>query len=145
MAIYEVQFDLNDEQGRSTKRNLLVDAVDEATAITQIGLMQANLELISKCGVDNATYRRSIGFVSAPGAGSNVDAGSTYRWDTPLVINPTTGIPDPEEATKDGQGGIDLGDVGVAAFVDLFVSGAWRVNRNVPTQPTGVLAATLDV
>lgn len=146
MAIYNVTFTFVDEQGRSTSRQLLTDQADEAALITEADLMVAVLNGLSKANVSEYTYRRTQVQAGSPGVGSNVDAGMTFKWDSPLAINPTSQIPDPEDAIKDGQGGIDLADLLVTAYTDKYIGvGTWRLNVNNPTQPTAVLSAKLDI
>jgi hypothetical protein len=145
MAIYEVQMHYLDEQGRTKTGNFIADVADEAALLTAASTFHTTLLTLTKAAVPFYDYRRRVAPGGSPAAGSNLDAGFTIRWDTPLAINPTTKIPDPEEAIKDGQGGIDLTDLDVDAFVALFTAGVWRVNRNTPTQPTAVIKATLDI
>lgn len=145
MAIYEVTYTFIDEQGRTTDRLLLTDQADEAALLTEAGLMKDVLQAFSKSAILKYAYRRVVQVNGTPGAGSNIDAGATFSWASPLVIDPVSKVPDPEEAAKDGTGGIDLTATIVDDYVQKYLAGSWRLNRNNPTQPTAVTAATLDV
>jgi hypothetical protein len=144
MAIYEVDYKFVDAQGRSTHRLLIIDAADEDEVITEADTQKDVLLGMSKCGIVSYDYRRRVAVNAAAAAGSNIDAGATFLWDTTLTINPTSQLPDPEEAAKDGQGGIDLAAGIVTAYTTSYTAGPWRLNRNVPTQPDAVLSGSLD-
>lgn len=144
MAIYEVTYQFIDEQGRSTDRLLLVDEPDEAALLTAAAAMATVLNDLSQCGIQQYDYRRRVSVGDTPGAGSNIDPGATFSWVTTLNIDPTSQIPNPIDAAKDGQGNIDLTNAQVVAYTSAFISGNWRLNRNVPTQPSAVKKATLD-
>ena len=144
MAIYAVTFIIEDEQGRSTSREVLHDVADEATLLTDAALMATDLAGMTKCGIQSYTYRRSVSVLTAPGAGSNIDAGATFKFNSALPISPTVKVPDPVEAIKDGQGGIDLAAALVVAWFANYNPGTCRVNANNPTQPTSIATGTLD-
>ncbi len=144
MADYEVTYKLNDEQGRETTRMVIIDAVDEAAMLTAAAAFNLVIQPMTKCGVLSYAYRRVVDVNHAPDAGSNIDPGGTYRWLSALQITPTTQLPDPVEAIKDGQGGIDLADLLVIAYAAEYTAGALRVNRNTPTQPTALESGSLD-
>lgn len=145
MAIYNVSFTIQDEQGRSTARTWPVDVVDEAALLVTAADFAVKIQAITQSGLIKYDYRRTVQVNNTPGVGSNIDAGWTLSWDTPLTINPVSKIPDPIEAAKDGAGNIDLTQADIAAWVDEFLVDEWRVNANQPTQPTAVIKATLDV
>lgn len=144
MAIYVVSFEYLDEQQRSVTRQMLFDETDEAALLTTLATVQTALAGLSKCAVPAYTYSRTVSPGGSPGAGSNVDAGATFTWNSALPISPVSKVPDPEEAAKDGQGGVDLSAGIVTAYTDLFLSGTARLNRNNPTQPTAVKTAKID-
>lgn len=144
MAIYVLKYDFLDQDGRETSRQLLADAADETALLAAASTMHTSLLTLSKCAVPTYSYTQVVAPGGSPGSGSNIDAGATFRFNTTLPINPTFNLPDPEEAIKAGSGVIDLTNVDVAAWIALFTSGPWRLNRNVPTQPSGVLSAKLD-
>jgi hypothetical protein len=144
MAIYVVNFEIKDEQQRSTNREVLFDVADEATLLTNAALHATDLAAMTKCGIQQYTYRRTVSVLTAPGAGSNIDAGATFRFNSALAISPTVKVPDPVEAIKDGQGGIDLLDVIVTDWFANYNPGTAVVNINNPTQPTSIDAGTLD-
>jgi len=145
MAIYEVTYTFQDSQGRSSDRLLIADVADEAALLTTCSAMLSALQAISKSGVLKYTYRRVVAVNEAGDADSNLDAGATFTWYSPLTIDPTSKIPDPVEGIKDGQGGIDLTAATVITYYELYTIGPWRLNRNVPTQPTSVKRAVLDI
>ncbi len=144
MAIYVVDYTLQDEQGRHTSRNVIFDVADEATLLTNAALHATDLQAMTKCGILDYTYRRTVAVDTAGGAGSNIDAGATFLFATPLTIDPSVKVPDPVEAIKDGQGGIDLTDVIVTAWFANYQPGTARVNLNTPTAPTAIRRGTLD-
>lgn len=144
MAIYAVTFVIEDEQGRDTNREVLFDVADEATLLVDAAAFLTDYQAMMKAGVQTYTYRRGVSVLNAPGVGSNIDAGATFRFDSALPISPTVKVPDPVEAIKDGQGGIDLTDLIVTAWFANYQPGTARVNINNPTQPTSMAAGTLD-
>jgi len=144
MAIYAVTFAIDDEQGRSTNREVLFDVADEAALLVDAAAFLTVYQALMKSGVQSYTYRRSVSVVNAPAAGSNIDAGATFKFNSALPISPTVKVPDPVEAIKDGQGGIDLADVLVTAWFAKYQPGTARVNINNPTQPTSMATGTLD-
>lgn len=144
MADYVVRFKIQDEQGRTTNREILFDAADEAALIAAAALYETDYQALMKSAIVEYTYSRTVDVGNSPAAGSNIDAGFTVRWDTPLVVNPTTAVPDPVEAIKDGQGGIDIADILMTDWFANYDPGSTRVNINAFVQPTAILSATLD-
>ncbi len=144
MAIYAVTFVIEDEQARSTNREVLFDVADEAALLTDAALMATDLQAMTKSGIQSYTYRRTVSVLNAAGAGSNIDAGATFKFNSALAIAPTVKVPDPVEAIKDGQGGIDILDVIVTNWFANYTPGTARVNINNPTEPTSIATGTLD-
>ncbi len=144
MPIYALTFKFEDDEGRSTGREVLFNVADEAALLTAAGLMETDLQAMSNCGIQSYTYRRSVDVSNAPAAGSNIDPGATFRFNSALPISPTVKIPDPVAAIKDGQGGIDLGDALVIAWFANYNPGSCVVNITNPTQPTSIDQGTLD-
>lgn len=144
MAIYAVTFQIQDEQGRSTNREVLFSVADEATLLTNAALFVTDYQAMMKSGVQSYTYRRTVDVSNSPAAGSNIDAGATFKFNSALAISPTVKVPDPVEAIKDGQGGIDLSDVIVTDWFANYNPGTAVVNINNPTQPASIATGTLD-
>ncbi len=144
MAIYIVTFVIMDEQNRTTNREVIFDVADETTLLTDAALMLADYQPMMKSGIQSYTYRRTVSVLNAAAAGSNIDAGATFKFISALPISPTVKTPDPVEAIKDGQGGIDLADAIVTAWFANYQPGTARVNINNPTQPTAIATGTLD-
>lgn len=144
MPIYAVTWQFEDDEGRSTGREVLFNVADEAALLTAAGLMETDLQAMSNCGIQKYTYRRSVDVSNAPAAGSNIDPGATFRFNSALPISPTVKVPDPVAAIKDGQGGIDLGDALVIAWFANYNPGDCVVNISNPTQPTSIDQGTLD-
>ena len=144
MALYAVTFQIEDEQGRKTGREVLFEVADEAALLVSAGLHETDLQALMKSGIQSYTYRRTVDVSNAPAAGSNIDAGATFRFNSTLPISPTVKVPDPVEAVKDGQGGIDLGDALVVAWFANYNPGDAVVNITNPTQPTSMAQGTLD-
>lgn len=145
MAIYDVTYYYRDELGTVVTRSLLADVADEAALLTAAGAMAGLIGPITKCEIVKYSYRREVDVADTFDAGSNVDAGMRIKWDTTLSTAPVTRVPDPIDAIKLPGRAIDTGHIDVAAFIAAFTGGVWRVNSTLPTQPTGVLAATVDV
>lgn len=145
MAIYAVSFTILDEQGRSTNREILFDVADEAALLTAASTYATAYQALMKSAIQSYTYRRSVTVGNTPAAGSNIDAGFTVLWSTSLAVDPTTKVPDPVEAIKDGQGGIDITDALMTTWFALYNPGSARVNINNPQQPASIRRATLDV
>jgi len=144
MPVYECNFKFQDSEGRTTNRQVLFSVADEAAVLTALSGAATAIAGITKCAIPEYSYRRTVAAAIAGAAVSNIDAGSTFVWDTTLPIAPTTKIPDPEDAIKDGQGGIDLTDALVLAYTNLYVTGDAVLNRNSPVTASGVRSATLD-
>ena len=144
MAIYAVQFSIMDEQGRATNREVLFDEVDETALLAGLALFTPVYQALMKSGIQSYTYRRSVDVSNVPAAGSNIDSGFTALWSTSLPVDPTTKVPDPVEAIKDGQGSINLLDPLMVAWFAEYNPGDARVNINNPQQPASIRRATLD-
>lgn len=144
MPIYTATFVILDEQARSTNREVLFDVADETALLAAAATFATAYQAMMKSGIQSYTYRRSVSVLNAPAAGSNIDAGATFKFNSALPISPTVKVPDPVEAIKDGQGGIDLADIIVTAWFALYQPGTARVNINNPTQPTSIATGTLD-
>lgn len=144
MAIYAVTFEIEDEQGRSTSREVLFSVADETALLAAAALMETDLQAMMKSGIQKYTYRRTVDVSNSPAAASNIDAGATFKFASALAIDPTIKVPDPVEAIKDGQGGIDLTDALTIAWFANYNPGDCVVNINNPTQPTSILTGTLD-
>lgn len=142
--LYAVTWQIMDEENRTTNREVLFEVVDEAALLTAAALMLTDLQAITKSGIQSYTYRRSVDVSNVPAAGSNIDAGATFRFNSALPISPTVKIPDPVDAIKDGQGGINLADALVIAWFANYNPGDCVVNITNPTQPTSIAAGTLD-
>ncbi len=144
MPIYAVTFQIMDEEQRTTSREVLFNVVDETALLTAAALMETDLQAMTKSGIQSYTYRREVVVSNSPGAGSNIDPGATFRFASALPIAPTVKIPDPVDAIKDGQGGIDLAQALVVAWFANYNPGDCVVNITNPTQPTGMIQGTLD-
>jgi hypothetical protein len=144
MAIYTVSVLIQDEQGRQTNREVLFDETDEASLLARLVIFIPAYQAVMKSGIVQYAYRREVAVNNVPAAGSNIDAGASVLWNTSLTIDPTTKFPDPVEAIKDGQGGIDLSSVEMIAWANEYLVETARVNSNNPTQPTSIRRATLD-
>jgi len=144
MAIYRVNISIGDEQGRIVSREVLFDELNETALLVTLGIYIAAYQALTQSGIISYTYSRAVQVNNAPGVGSNIDAGFTTLWATPLPIDPTTKVPDPVETIKDGQGGILIGSIPMLAWFATYQPGTARVNINNPQQPTAIRRATLD-
>lgn len=144
MAIYKVTIRMQDEQGRITNRDVLFDVADEAALLTDAATYVTAYQAMTKLGVESYAYSRSVAVNEVPDAGSNVDPGATFTFNSALPIDPTVKVPDPVEAIKDGSGAIDLTDAIVTTWFAVYQPGTARVNLNNPTQPTSIRRGILD-
>lgn len=144
MAIYSVNFRLVDEQARTTSRTVVFDSADETALLAAAALHATDLQAMSKCGLVEYAYTRVVDVSEAAAAGSNIDAGATFGFETALAINPVVTVPDPVEAIKDGQGGIDLTDLIVTDWFANYNPGEARVNINNPVVPSAINYGSLD-
>lgn len=144
MSIYVLSISVMDEQGRSTTREVLFDEADETALLASLAIYIPAYQALSKSGVQSYSYRRSVLVNNVPAAGSNIDAGFTTLWDTGLVVDPSTKVPDPVEVIKDGQGGILIGSAQMLAWFATYQPGTARVNINSPQQPTAIRRSVLD-
>lgn len=144
MATYAVTFQIMDIENRTTNREVLFEVADETALLAAAALHATDLEAMMKSAIQTYTYRRTVSVLNTPAAGSNIDAGATFRFNSALPISPTVKVPDPVDAIKDGQGGIDLADALVVAWFANYNPGDAVVNITNPTQPTSIAAGTLD-
>lgn len=144
MAIYAVTFQIKDEEGRPTSREVLFNVADETALLAAAALHEPDLQGLMKSGIQSYTYRRTVDVSNTPAAGSNIDAGATFRFNSTLPISPTVKVPDPVDAIKDGQGGIDLANALVTAWFANYNPGSAVVNITNPTQPTSIAQGSLD-
>lgn len=145
MAIYQAKFTYVDEQGNDVSRAIVYDVADESALLTAVAADLPKLRALTKSAIVKWAYSKTTKLVDTPDAGSNVDAGCTATWDAPpLTTSPTSKVPDPKEAIKDGQGGIDLTNAAVIAYLDMFLTGSARLNLTLPTQPTSIIRFTID-
>lgn len=144
MAIYAVTFQIMDEENRTTSREVLFSVADETALLAAAALHETDLQAMMKSGIQSYTYRRTVDVSNAPAASSNIDAGATFRFNSTLPIAPTVKVPDPVDAIKDGQGGIDLANALVIAWFANYNPGDAVVNITNPTQPTSVAQGSLD-
>lgn len=144
MALYAVTFQVMDEENRTTNREVLFEVADETALLAAAALHETDLQAMMKSGIQSYTYRRTVSVLNAAGAGSNIDAGATFRFNSPLPISPSVKVPDPVDAIKDGQGGIDLSDALVIAWFANYNPGDAVVNITNPTQPTSIAQGVLD-
>lgn len=144
MALYAVTFQIADEENRTTNREVLFEVADETALLAAAALHETDLQALMKSGIQSYTYRRTVSVLNAAAAGSNIDAGATFRFNSPLPISPTVKVPDPVDAIKDGQGGIDLSDALVIAWFANYNPGSAVVNITNPTQPTSIAQGVLD-
>lgn len=144
MSLYVVTYQIQDEQGRSTSREVLFEVADETALLAAAALHNTDLQAMTQSGIQSYQYRRTIDVSNVPGAGSNIDAGATFRFNSTLPISPTVKVPDPVEAIKDGQGGMDLTQALVVAWFENYNPGPAVVNITNPTQPASIAQGTLD-
>jgi len=144
MPLYATNFVFEDEQGRTTARDILFIVADETALLAAAALMETDLQAMTQCGIQKYTYRREVGVSNAPGAGSNIDPGATFRFNSALPIAASVKVPDPVEAIKDGQGGIDLANGLVTAWFANYNPGDCVINITNPTQPDAMVQGTLD-
>lgn len=144
MPIYAVTFQIQDEEQRTTNREVLFNVADETALLVATGLFETDYQAMMKSAIISYTYRRSVDVSNSPAAGSNIDAGATFRFNSALPISPTVKVPDPVDAIKDGQGGIDLSDALVVAWFANYNPGDCVVNISNPTQPSGMAQGSLD-
>ena len=144
MPTYPTTYQILDEEQRVTNREVLFIVADEAALIVAADAHAVDLQAMMKAGIQSYTYRRTVDVSNVPAAGSNIDAGATFRFNAPLPISPTVKVPDPVDAIKDGQGGIDLANGLVTAWFANYNPGDAVVNITNPTQPTSMAKGTLD-
>lgn len=144
MAIYATTFQIQDEENRTTSREVLFSVADEATLLTNLALFATDYQAMMKSGIQSYTYRRTVDVSNSPAAGSNIDAGATFRFNSTLPIAPTVKVPDPVDAIKDGQGGMDLANSIITDWFANYNPGTAVVNITNPTQPTSMAQGTLD-
>jgi len=144
MPIYATTFQIQDEQGRTTNREILFDVADETALLAAAAAFETDYQAMMQSGIQSYTYRRTVDVSNAAGAGSNIDAGATFAFNSTLPISPTVKVPDPVAAILDGQGGVDLTDALVIAWFANYNPGDVVTNISNPTQPTSIKSGTLD-
>lgn len=144
MPFYFGKYYFEDDDQRTTTREVLYESADEAAVLAAMAAHLPDIQAMTNLGVVKYSYTRVVNVNEAPAAGSNIDPGATFLWETALNIDPTNQIPDPVDSIKNGEGGIDLTNATVIAWADNWLSGEARLNRNVFTQPTALKKGTLD-
>lgn len=142
---FQVRFSWLDGQGRTKGQTITTTAATIALALTDIADYAAKFAVISDGGLADVLISiKNADDAIVAGAGSNVDVGATFQFQTPSQGKKIMRLPMIKLALVSG-GEVNLADLGVVAWTDLFLTaGAWRLNNDNPTFQTAVLKGTLD-
>lgn len=141
-----VTFTFTDDNGRSTTRQFTTTSTTLADAITDVADFATKADLIFDSGLAGVVItQKDIAADYAALALSNIDEGATFQVTADDGFKYNIKIPIPTATIRVGGGALDLTDVNVIAFMDLFKTGGkWRVNNRTPTFVVTVDKGLLD-
>lgn len=139
-----INYTLEDSEGRQTARS--VDIADQATLVDYqavVTAFSAALAAVTDLECVKISFEEFTADTFAGEAVSNVDEGATFvaELDTTPMRKAVHRLPDPIDAARDGQGGIDLANASIAAYLALWTSGVTYLlaYQNVDTWVKGSL------
>lgn len=121
-----INYTLEDSEGRQTARSVEIATqatlVDYAAVVTAFS---AALAAVTDLACVKISYEIHTADTFAGEAVSNVDEGGTFvaELDTTPMRKAVHKLPDPIDAARDGQGGIDLDNASIAAYLALWTTG----------------------
>ena len=124
MPIYNVGLTLKDAYNRTTRRSFKFDDLTLAGAVINVGLFVTAYQDITELQVVESRLTDVQTYAGAPGAGSNIDEGATFRaaLDTPNKYA-SISVPGIIAAARGPNGVIDMTDADIVTWVGFYESG----------------------
>ena len=142
MPIYQVGLTLKDAYNRTTRRSFKFDDLTLAGAVINVGLFVTAYQAISELQVVESRLTDVITYAGAPGAGSNIDEGATFRaaLDTPNKYA-SISVPGIIAAARGPNGVIDMTNADIVTWVGFYESGLVTASdaETVTTIESGML------
>jgi len=142
MPIYNVSLTLKDAYNRTTRRSFKFDDLTLAGAVINVGLFVTAYQDITELQVVESRLTDVNTYAGAPGAGSNIDEGATFRaaLDTPNKYA-SISVPGIIAAARGPNGVIDMTDADIVTWVGFYESGLVTASdaETVTTIESGML------
>ena len=124
MPLYKVGLTLKDAYNRTTKRSFQMDDLNLAAAQVNLALWVVAYQNATKLQLLESRLTEVITFAGAPGAGSNIDEGATFRaaLDTPNKYA-SVQVPAVIDAARGPNGVIDMANAAIVAWAAFYASG----------------------
>ena len=142
MPIYQVGLTLKDAYNRTTRRSFKFDDLTLAGAVINVGLFVTAYQDITELQVVESRLTDVNTYAGAPGAGSNIDEGATFRaaLDTPNKYA-SISVPGIIAAARGPNGVIDMTNADIVTWVGFYESGLVTASdaETVVTVESGML------
>ena len=142
MPIYNVSLILKDAYNRTTRRSFKFDDLTLAGAVINVGLFVTAYQDITELQVVESRLTDVNTYAGAPGAGSNIDEGATFRaaLDTPNKYA-SVQVPGIIAAARGPLGVIDMTNADIVTWVGFYESGLVTASdaETVTTIESGML------
>jgi len=142
MPIYQVGLTLKDAYNRTTRRSFKFDDLTLAGAVINVGLFVTAYQDITELQVVESRLTDVVTYAGAPGAGSNIDEGATFRaaLDTPNKYA-SISVPGIIAAARGPLGVIDMTNADIVTWVGFYESGLVTASdaETVTTIESGML------
>jgi len=142
MPIYQVGLTLKDAYNRTTRRSFKFDDLTLAGAVVNVGLFVTAYQDITELQVVESRLTDVVTYAGAPGAGSNIDEGATFRaaLDTPNKYA-SVSVPGIIAAARGPLGVIDMTNADIVTWVGFYESGLVTASdaETVTTIESGML------
>jgi len=124
MPIYNVSLTLKDAYNRTTRRSFKFDDLTLAGAVINVGLFVTAYQDITELQVVESRLTDVQTYAGAPGAGSNIDEGATFRaaLDTPNKYA-SVSVPGIIAAARGPNGVIDMANADIVTWAGFYSSG----------------------
>ena len=124
MPIYNVSLTLKDAYNRTTRRSFKFDDLTLAGAVINVGLFVTAYQDITELQVVESRLTDVVTYAGAPGGGSNIDEGATFRaaLDTPNKYA-SVQVPGIIAAARGPLGVIDMANADIVTWVGFYESG----------------------
>jgi hypothetical protein len=142
MPLYQVSLTLKDAYNRTTHRSFKFDDLTLAGAVVNVGLFVTAYQDITQLQVVESRLTDVQTYAGAPGAGSNIDEGATFRaaLSTPNKYG-SVQVPGIIDAARGPLGVIDMANADIVAWVAYYESGLVTASdgETVSTIESGIL------
>ena len=142
MAEFLVTYSLVDAYDRSATKRFTVEAIDHATALTEAGLMAADLADLTELDILWYVVGDKVVYTDTVVAGANRDEGITLSVRKADNEKAVIKVPGPINAVLNPDGTVDMANAAITAFVANFLSGVFRISDHEVV--TDALSGKLD-